>query len=333
MASVIEPKASYPVDPDRLINARGSRMRSEVTSGVAGVSSEKYRKIESGKTRTVVGRELIELARSLGVPATALLARDHPSRTGLPGCDADAGNVPTLTSSQSSHVVRAIERVQSGARLQTLTGPRGVGKTTLLMHLRTTLERALGSSVRVVSLLDQCQPWELWRALGVQSIGRDADSGQTRVEVIDALRRENGVLLLDIDGMPSHAAIEQIETIIRYCSELLIIATADRPLGLIGETVEPIDPVRFDPGHASTADDLGHSDAWQLVVAELDRKRATTLLEGERLAELIKLLGMGDGTPQWFVAIGRELVGREPGAIITHGERQLVRGEAFCDLT
>lgn len=315
VASVIEPRTSYPVDPDRLITARGSRTRVEIAAGVAGFSSEKYRKIESGKTRTVVGSELLDLARTLGVPVTSLLASDHPARTGLSGRDDATRSLPTLSSTQSGHVERVLERVKSGTQIQSLTGPRGVGKTTLAMHLHKKLERRLGLAVRLVSMLDQCQPWELWRALGVQSIGRDADSGQTRVEVIDALRDDTAVLILDVDGMPSAATIEQIETIIQFCDELKIIATADRPLGLRDETTQPIEPVRFDARHVSTADDLGRTDEWQLVVAELNRERATGLLQGERLVELIKLLGMGDGTPQWFVAVGRELREREPGEI------------------
>ncbi len=160
-ASVIEPKSSYPVDPDRLLVARGARTRAEVVTSVAGVSSEKYRKIEAGKTRTVVGSELLDLARSLGVPATALLAEDHPSRTGLQGRGEVPRILPKPTSNQKGHIERALERLRAGVRLQSLIGPRGVGKTTLANQLREQLQRQLGPGARLVSLLDQCQPWEL----------------------------------------------------------------------------------------------------------------------------------------------------------------------------
>ena len=149
----------------------------------------------------------------------------------------------------------------------------------------------------------------------MQSIGCEADSGKTRVEVIDDLRENTTTLILDVDGMPSEAAIEQIETIAQLCGSLNMVVLTDRPLGLAGEVIETIQPVRFDPDQISTADDLGREDAWQLVVVELDRTRATALLEGDGLVSLIKLLGMGDATPQWFVAVGRELVDHHPGEI------------------
>ncbi|UYV13496.1 MAG: helix-turn-helix domain-containing protein [Phycisphaera sp.] len=314
-AAVIEPQVGYTVDPQRLKRLRGTRTMVELVAGIAGFSSDKYRKIESGKTRTVVGSDLCAIAGKLGVPPTALLSMDHPDRTMLPGRAESAVSLPVMTSGQAHNVERVIEGLDQDVRIQTLTGPRGVGKSTVAMHLITETQRRLDTRARFASLLDQCQPWELWRSLGVQSIGRDADSGRTRVEVIDALRDDTAVLILDVDGTPCPSTIEQIETITRFCDGLNIVVAAERALDLPGERVEPIEPVRFDPKMVSSADDLGESDAWQLVVAELPRDRASNLLDGVRFPELVSLLGLGDGTPGWFVAVGRELREHEPGDI------------------
>lgn len=312
-ASVIEPQAGYPVDPQRLKRLRGSRTMVEVVASIAGFSSEKYRKIESGKTKGMVGSELIQLARRLGVPATALLSQDHPDRTALPGRATPVSALPAMTSGQAHNVGCVVDRLGQGVRVQSLTGPRGVGKSTVAMHLFAELQRRLGTRARFASVLDQCQPWELWRALGA---GRDADSGRTRAELIEAMRDETEVLVLDIDGVPSVPAIEQIETILGYCRTLKIVSFVERPLGLTGEVVESIEPIRVDPTTIKRADDLGASDAWQLVVAELPRERAGALVDGPDLPQLVALLGMGDGTPRWFAAVGRELRDHDPGDLV-----------------
>lgn len=309
----IEPRTSYPVDPARLKQLRGPRTMAELVAGIAGFSSEKYRKIESGKTRSLVGSDLRAIARKLGVPPAALLSPEHPDRTTLPGQREAQGTSVTLTGGQSRSVQHAIERLDDNARIQTLAGPRGVGKSTVAMHVYSDLQKRLGPRARFVSVLDQCQPWELWQALGA---GRDADTGKTRAELIESMRNEAEVLVLDVDGVPSTQAIEQIETILGYCGSLRLIAFAERPLELDVELVEPIEPVRLDASMITGADDLGASDAWQLVVNELSRERARALVNGQHLAQLVSLLSLGDGTPRWFVGIGRELREEGPGMLI-----------------
>ncbi len=311
--AAIEPTASYPVDPARLRHLRGPRTMAELVAGIAGFSSEKYRKIEAGKTRSMVGTELLALARKLRVPATALLSPDHPDRTPISGNAKPSAAPPPLTSGQSRGADRVIDGLAEGARVQTLIGPRGVGKSTLAMHVFARLHGHLGTLVRFVPLLDQCQPWELWQALGAV---QNADPGRTRADLLDHIRDDVQVLVLDVDGVPSTPAMEQIETILEQCGHLKLIAFAERPVGPIGGIVESIEPVRFDAASIQGAEDLGASDAWQLVVDELPRERAMALLSGTHLVQLITVLGMGDGTPRWFVALGRELCDRDPGDLL-----------------
>jgi predicted ATPase/DNA-binding SARP family transcriptional activator len=183
------------------------------------------------------------LADELGADPSPELSRTHlailrsdpaPRRAGLPA---------QLT----SFVGRADEldrlRAPRSARLVTILGPGGTGKT------RLAIEAARGLDACFVDLapVDDGErlPHAVMSALGLRESGVVAPAGDPTQRLVAALDTPL-VLVLDNCEQVVAAVAALARTLLAACPGLSVIATSREPLGLTGETLLPLAPLDGD---------------------------------------------------------------------------------------
>ncbi|MFE5737360.1 ATP-binding protein [Streptomyces celluloflavus] len=206
--------------------------------------------------RSLHARLLAASAGDGGAAAGAVTARAVPRRGNLRArLDSFVGREAELASLRAEVAVR-------GQRLITLTGPGGAGKTRLSEELAAALADDHPDGVWVAELapLDapEAVPGAVLSALGrrdttVFSPAMEArtagEHGDPAARIVDHCAQRNLLLVLDNCEHVVAAAAELAELLVRHCPGLTVIATSREPLGVPGEVVRPLEPLRPAPAH------------------------------------------------------------------------------------
>jgi predicted ATPase len=240
-------------------------------------ASDSYRYFRTpGELGRLVREDLAALLSERFVAARTAAA-DPGSRPAPSGTSGGRGPRP-LPVATTSLVGReqAIDEVAAllaplGARLVTLTGPGGIGKTRLALAVGERLRGRFDAGAVFVPLAGVSQPEQVLggiaRAVGVDLAGTDS--------ALDALVEQVGddawLLLLDNLEQVLEAA-RDLDQLLARCPGVVVLATSLTVLGLRAEHVYPVPPLRLpaDPAGAP-AEALLASPAVALFV---DRARA-----------------------------------------------------------
>ncbi|NEB80615.1 AAA family ATPase [Streptomyces sp. SID14478] len=140
-----------------------------------------------------------------------------------------------------------------GARLVTLTGPGGSGKTRLAEEAAAAAPQAW--LVELAPLDDpRAVPGAVVSALDLREtvlLTNELSSSHddpTRL-LIEHCAHRSLLLILDNCEHVIDAAAELTETLLTHCPGLTILATSREPLGVPGESVRPVEPLPPDPAH------------------------------------------------------------------------------------
>ena len=179
----------------------------------------------------------------------------------------------------------------------TITGPGGIGKTTVAIasveRLRETFKQGISfidfASVADASLL----PLSIARALGLPDAGADP-----LPEMIAFLKSRQMLLVLDTCEHVAHSAARFAETVVSCAPRVCIIATSREALRARGEWVKRLPPLPLPPsdGEMTVAEVLAFPSV------ELFRQRAIAAVDGFELAEsdvpdVVELCRKLDGIP------------------------------------
>src|SRR5690349_17056939 len=143
---------------------------------------------------------------------------------------------------------RARELEQAGetlrrARLVTLTGPGGVGKTRLALALADRQVERRPGGVWLVDLSTAGEPPEV-AAEVARVLGLGAGRGSEAAEGLRSYLRDRDLLLvLDNCEHVVDACAELTAELLSSCAALRILATSRESLGLRGETVWRLEPL------------------------------------------------------------------------------------------
>jgi len=133
-----------------------------------------------------------------------------------------------------------LTRLVSEARLLTVTGPGGIGKSRLAARLLSQLLHD-GIEGVVVQLAPSTDP-ALVVHLVASSLGIGGEPGQTIVETLAArLRQGRFVLLLDNCDPVRDGAALLAHSLLEACANLRILATSRQPLDVPGEVLWPLE--------------------------------------------------------------------------------------------
>jgi predicted ATPase/transcriptional regulator with XRE-family HTH domain len=261
-------------------------------------------------------RTISDLERGVYPTARKDTARLLADALGLGGADREtfvltaAGREsPPAAGAARSHVVPAPGRpllgrailvdqvltaVDSGARLVTLTGPGGVGKTSVAAEVaqRQAQRRPAGATfVRLDTVTDP--------ALLIPTIARELgvhDSAATDpvTAVVTALSARRGLLVLDnLEQLVDAAA--GLVPILEGCPEVTLLVTSRIPLRLRAEQVLEVPPLPVPP--LGGRDDVGGFPSVELLVDRIRAGDPAWTPDPAQLASLAAVCRRLDGLP------------------------------------
>jgi predicted ATPase/DNA-binding winged helix-turn-helix (wHTH) protein len=151
------------------------------------------------------------------------------------------------------------ERVMA-TPLLTITGPAGVGKTSLAVEVAHDLDASFTHGATFVDLAAITDPDRLPNAIA-EALGVDIVAGGPKVTILECLRERRQLLVLDNCEHLVQAAADLVEQIAATAPEVRVLATGRQALRARNERVHRLSPhhVRADLATASDADLLACS--------------------------------------------------------------------------
>ncbi|MGH8901325.1 MAG: helix-turn-helix transcriptional regulator [Egibacteraceae bacterium] len=207
----------------------------------------------------------------------------------------------TLPAALSSFVGRereiaAVAKLLGSARLVTLTGAAGVGKTRLAMEVALSMAGGYANGAWLVELAPVADP-DLVPAAVTAALGVREQRGRSLTETLAShLRDRRLLLMLDNCEHLIGAAAALAEALLYASPDLCILATSREALGLAGEASWPVPSLLVPP----VGDTFLSLDAYEAVRLFVERAVATapsfslTPAVGPSVAEICRRL---DGIP------------------------------------
>ncbi|PWV49232.1 BTAD domain-containing putative transcriptional regulator [Nocardiopsis sp. L17-MgMaSL7] len=205
--------------------------------------------------------------------------------------------------------VRAAVKGLSAARLVTLTGPGGSGKTRLAVeaaaHLAEHAPELAAGGVWFVGLAPVRQGADLPDALATALDLRGQAVFQTRAAVlplspleraVSFLGERSGLIVLDNCEHVVDAAARLVEVLLTRCPDLRVLVTSREPLGVGGEILLPV------PSLDQPPEDAGVEEVRSYPAVTLFSERARAVLPGftvdaDNVGHVVRIIRELDGMP------------------------------------
>jgi predicted ATPase/DNA-binding CsgD family transcriptional regulator len=210
------------------------------------------------------------------------------------------GNLPSELTSfiGRRHLLQDVKSALTGARLVTLVGPGGVGKTRLALRSATDLRRGIADGTWLVEL-EGLRDSELVTKAVMTSLGlRDESSRWPVSRLIDYVSSKRLLLVLDNCEHLIDACAVLSEAILREAPGLRILATSRQPLGVAGETVIHVGPLSVPEDEGQMA--LDRIAQWEAIALLVERAReagAAFEVTADNRAAVVELARRLDGIP------------------------------------
>jgi predicted ATPase/DNA-binding SARP family transcriptional activator len=247
-----------------------------------------------------------ELADGLGVDPSAELAEVHLAilrheagparrRTNLPA--------PLTSFVGREEECRRIAKLLAEARLVTLTGPGGAGKTRLSAEVTGGLLDDYPDGVWFVPLAPVTTAVDVAQAV-LQAIGVSDSLGsiesrelQSPLErLIDVLRNRRLLMIFDNCEHLVDAVARLADRVLGEAAGVRILATSREPLGITGETLYPVPSLPLPEADAEAEDAVQHA-AVRLFADRARAVRPDFSLAGDQTALVIAICRELDGIP------------------------------------
>ncbi|HVL22614.1 MAG TPA: tetratricopeptide repeat protein, partial [Thermomicrobiales bacterium] len=202
---------------------------------------------------------------------------------------------PLLGRVRESDQLRAMLR-DAAHRLVTVTGPGGVGKTRLTLHVASSLIDDFDDDVVFVPLAAIREPElvlpAIGEALGVFSDARDAYADT----LVEHLRGQQVLLVLDnfeqvLDAAPALAHI------LAHCPDLTMLVTSQAALGVAGEQLYPLEPLAVPAATETVAETIARTDAVALFVQRARAVSPHLVIDDRTAAAIAEICRRLDGLP------------------------------------
>src|SRR5689334_15570508 len=187
----------------------------------------------------------------------------------MDSASASRGNLPVelTTFVGRRRQVQEVKAALSAARLVTLVGPGGVGKTRLALRSAADLRRGIPDGVWLVELAGLGDAELVTKAVMISLGLRDESSQWPVSRLIEYVASKRLLLVLDNCEHLRDACAVLADAILREAPLLRILATSTQALGVNGETVFQIGPLSVPEPEARTAPDrIAQSEAVALLI-------------------------------------------------------------------
>lgn len=181
---------------------------------------------------------------------------------------------------------------QPTARLLTLTGPGGTGKTRLATAVAAARAPAVRDGVFFVPLADVIEGEDMWAAL-VRTVSLAGDAG-SREQLLNLLAHREMLLVLDnLEQIPD--APEVVHQIVSATTGVVVVATSRRRLHVRGEREYPVPPLPLPA--TDTDEDARASPAVQLFCEHAQLVRPDFTLTTDNAVDIAAICTRLDGLP------------------------------------
>ncbi len=216
-------------------------------------------------------RDAASVLKPPPIPATALLGREE-----------------TLQS--------AVERVQRGARLLTITGYGGTGKTRFSIELFSRLASAYDGGAAFVSLASVTAAAEVLPTIGVALEIPEAH-GRSALEALGTVIGDRRLLLV-LDNLEQVlGAAPDIAALVARCPSLQVIATSRAPLKVGVETEFPLPPLALPAQDTTSLAALAGCPSVALFVQRAEKVKPGFALTASNSAAIAAICRGLDGLP------------------------------------
>ena len=189
-----------------------------------------------------------------------------------------AGNIPTEVSEfvGRQDEIAALLGEFAGHRIVTLLGVGGAGKTRLSIEAAAAAAPTFPDGCWFVELATVADAGAVQFAVAAGLGLRAASEGSVIAGIVSVLKRKRLLIVVDNCEHVLSAAGEAIETIVRACPSITILATSREPLMVTGERLVPVQPLPladaerlFIERASSEAPDLVIDDVQSAAITEL----------------------------------------------------------------
>ncbi|MGH2617673.1 MAG: ATP-binding protein, partial [Thermomicrobiales bacterium] len=257
-----------------------------------------------------------------------LIGSDLPDRfPPLKSLDQKPHNLP----SQPTELIgreSELEQIQAllaapGARLVTLTGPGGTGKTRLAVQAAANLLDAFPDGVWWVPLATVTEPALVLEAIAT-TLGVREQAGQPLMAtLVDHVRARQ--MLLVLDNLEQVLAVGPLlAEVLAAAPGVVILATSREPLRLRGERESPVAPLSLPPVAARVSlDGALASPAVQLFLARAQAIKSDFTLTEENAAAIVAICQRLDGLPLAIELAAARVRLLAPAALLARLEKRL----------
>ena len=191
-------------------------------------------------------------------------------------------------------IAAVLERLRA-ARVVTLTGPGGCGKTRLALRVAALAEAGVGDGARLVELAPLTDP-ALVPASVAQALGvSERDAPTPAAGLVRALAGRELLVVLDNCEHVLAAAAGLVATLVARCRRVRFLATSRERLDVPGELVVPVPPLGLPAGGSAAA--VAGSEAGALFAARAGAASPAFELSAGNAAAVAQVCARLDGIP------------------------------------
>jgi predicted ATPase/DNA-binding CsgD family transcriptional regulator len=208
------------------------------------------------------------------------------------------GNLPAETTSfiGRRRELAEIRSTLADARLISLVGPGGVGKTRLAMRVAADLARSCANGAWLVELGEVVDP-ALVGSAAASALGlRDQVAADPAQHLLGYLRDRDLLLVVDNCEHLLEAAARLVSEVLKAAPGVRVIATSREPLSVAGEHLLPVPPLDL-PGTTEPVNRLRQNEAVALFTERAGAASGTFGLTSDNAAAVADLCRRLDGLP------------------------------------
>ena len=265
-------------------------------------------------------KDIPELQRLCQLVVPGLPSSFAPLRSlGAPG-SLPVSHTPFLGRAADLAAVTSLVR-GGGARLVTLTGPGGTGKTRLALAAAAELSGDFADGVHFVDLATATDDAVAWTTVG-EALGR---SGEAAVDLVAHLQEQSVLLVLDnLEQLPASGRAV-VSALLEGAELVRLLATSRAPLHVTGEQVYPVPPLGLPVARAGpvTVREAESSDAVRMFVQLAAMSEPAFRLTEDNVTDVVSLCRRLDGLPLALELAAARIRLLPPRALLEHVDEAL----------
>ncbi|MFI9733877.1 ATP-binding protein [Nocardia sp. NPDC052278] len=223
-----------------------------------------------------------------------------------------------------------VRHAMESSRLVTLVGPGGVGKTRLALQVAADLQRAFPHGVWFVDVAPLQDP-ELLASTVASVLELPTGSSRWAPGLLGRQLADRAMLLvLDNCEHLSEACAELVDTLLKAASHLKMLVTSRQPLGVKGEHIRSVQPLRVPAAGDENLDELARCDAVRLFLERATAVEPGFALTADNAAAVAGLCRRLDGLPLALELAAARIRHLSPQQILSRldGRFQLLRTDS-----